>query len=128
MAVHATFEFSSALQTVEIYTPVRDEDGNVTALNHESVFYDPEAFVEPIRIVRNYQRMSSFKEGDPYTFVECIPSIYPIDGIATPVSPGQVIEYEIPDMYGRPWARIWEKYFEDGMQQPDDGDIFDFSQ
>jgi hypothetical protein len=29
-------------------------------------------------------------------------------------------------MYGRPWAEIWEKYHEQGMQRPDDEDIFSF--
>jgi hypothetical protein len=31
------------------------------------------------------------------------------------VSPGETIEYEVPDMYGRPWDAIWRKYFEQGM-------------
>jgi len=59
--------------------------------------------------------------------VECIQSIFPIDGYATPVSHGEVIEYEIPDMYGRPWAHIWDKYFEQDMQKPEpEQDIFSF--
>jgi len=38
-----------------------------------------------------------------------------------------VIEYEVPDMYGRPWAHIWEKYFEDGMEGAgSEDDIFSF--
>jgi len=37
-----------------------------------------------------------------------------------------VIEYEIPDMYGRPWAHTWEKYWEDGMDRPQEEDIFTF--
>jgi hypothetical protein len=37
-----------------------------------------------------------------------------------------VIEYEVPDMYGRPWAAIWEKYFEQGMSRPDEEDLFNF--
>jgi hypothetical protein len=77
--------------------------------------------------VRNLEKLSDFDEGDPYVFVECIQTIFPIEGRATPVSPGQVIEYEVPDMYGRPWAHIWEEYFEQGMQRPDsDEDIFSF--
>jgi len=126
-AGHGTFEFSSKLQTIEIYTPVRDQAGKVMALNHESVFYDPEAFVEPIRIIRNYVRLSGFEEGDPPPFIECIATIYPVKGHSTPVTPGTVIEYEVPDMFGRPWAQLWEKYFEDGMKRPEEGDIFDFS-
>ncbi len=34
----------------------------------------------------------------------------------------------MPDMYGRPWAQIWEQYFERDMQKPKAQDIFDFGQ
>ncbi len=126
-AGHGVFEFSSMMQTIEIYTALRDEEGEVTSINHEAILYDPEAFVEPIRIVRNYDKVSDFDEGDPAVFVECIQTIFPLRGYATPIAPGEVIEYEVPDMYGRPWAQIWEKYFEEGMSLPDAGaDIFDF--
>jgi len=124
---HGSFEHSSKMQTIEIYTPLRDGAGHITALNHEAVFYDPEALVEPIRIIRNYRRLSGFEEGDPYTYIECVPTIYPVKGHATPVSPGAVIEYEVPDMFGRPWAQMWEKYFEQGMKRPDDSEnLFNF--
>jgi hypothetical protein len=127
-AGHAVFEFSSNLQTIEIYTPVRDSAGVLTAMNHEAVFYDPEAFVEPIRIVRNYARLSGFEEGDPPPFIECIATIFPVEGRSTPLTPGARFEYEVPDMFGRPWARLWEQYFEEGMQRPEQEDIFDFAQ
>ena len=124
--VHAAPEHSSKLQTIEIYTPNRDATGKFLGLNHEAIFYDPEALVEPVRIVRNFQRTSGFEEGDPYVYIECVQTIYPIKGTATPVAPGTVIEYEVPDMYGRPWAQIWEKYWEQGMEKPDGEDIFNF--
>jgi hypothetical protein len=124
--VHNAFEFSNRLQTIEIYTPYHDEDGNFQGLSHEAVFYDPEALVEPIRIVRNMEKESGFREGEPYVYVECIQTIYPIDGVATPVSPGQTIEYTVPDMYGRPWAQLWEKYREEGMERPESEDLFNF--
>jgi hypothetical protein len=124
---HGAFEFSHKLQTIEIYTPTRDSTGHIVALNHEAVFYDPEALVEPIRIVRNLDRLGGLDSGDPYTYIECVPTIYPIKGIATPVTAGTTIPYEVPDMYGRPWAQIWEKYFEQGMQKPKEQDLFDFS-
>jgi hypothetical protein len=123
-AAHGAFEFSSKMQSIEIYTPIRDKNHHVTALNHEAIFYDPEALVEPIRIVRNYTRLSDFDEGDPIEYIHCIPSILPVKGKATSVTPGQTIEYEVPDMYGRPWAQIWEKYWETGMQRPKEKDIF----
>ena len=123
---HAAFEHSNKMQTIEIYTPNRDAGGNFLGLNHEAIFYDPEALVEPVRIVRNLVKTSGFEQGDPYVFIECNPTIYPIDGTATPVSPGQVINYEVPDMLGRPWADIWEKYWEKGMEKPQEKDIFSF--
>jgi hypothetical protein len=70
--------------------------------------------------------MSGFEQGDPYVFIECIPTIYPINGKATPVSPGQIINYQVPDMYGRPWSQMWEQYNEQGMEKPAEKDIFTF--
>jgi hypothetical protein len=124
--VHGNFEFSSKLQAVEIYTPNRDASGVLVGLNHEGVFYDPEALVEPIRIVRNLIKVSDVEQGDPYQFIDCIPQIYPIEGRATPVSPGTVIEYKVPDMFGRPWSANWEEFHEQGMKRPDDEDLFNF--
>jgi hypothetical protein len=124
--VHGNPEFSSKLQTIEIYTPNRDSDGNLIGLNHEGIFYDPEALVEPIRMIRNLVRIGGFEDGDPYQFIECVPTIFPIEGRATPVAPGTVLEYAVPDMYGRPWAKLWEEYDEQGMDRPKAGDIFTF--
>jgi hypothetical protein len=124
--VHAAYEHSSKLQTIEIYTPNRDASGKFLGLNHEAIFYDPEALVEPVRIIRNYLKTSGFEQGDPYVFIDCVQTIFPIKGTASPTSPGTVIEYEVPDIYGRPWAQIWEKYWEEGMDRPEAEDIFDF--
>jgi len=125
-ANHGAFEHSNRMQTIEIYTPNRDASGAFLGLNHEAILYDDEALVEPVRIIRNIVRLSGFEEGDPQPFIECVQSIYPVEGIATPVSPGAVIEYEVPDMYGRPWTHIWEKYWETGMEPPQKKDIFSF--
>jgi hypothetical protein len=124
--VHGNFEFSSGLQTIEIYTPNRDADGTLIGLNHEGIFYDPEALVEPIRMIRNLVKVGSVVEVDPYVFIECTPTIFPIDGFATPVAPGTVIDYEVPDMYGRPWAEIWKEHHEREMAPPQSEDIFSF--
>jgi hypothetical protein len=114
------------MQTIEIYTPNHDAQGNFAGLNHEAIFYDAEALVEPVRIIRNLNKQGSFRDQTPYAFVECVQTIFPIEGIATPVSPGNVIDYEVPDMYNRPWGHIWEKYFETDMQAPEEEDIFSF--
>jgi hypothetical protein len=125
--VHGNFEFSNKLQTIEIYTPNRDAAGKLIGINHEGIFYDPDALVEPIRMVRNLDKVSEVEEGDPYQFIECVPSIFPLNGKATPVSPGTTIEYKVPDMFGRPWAAIYEEYHEQGMKRPESNDIFNFN-
>ncbi len=124
---HSMFEFSNKLQAIEIYTPIR-EGRKFLGLNHEAIIYDPEALVDPVRIVRNLHKLNEFTDADetPHTFIECVQTIFSVEGHNTPLTPGAVIQYEMPDMYGRPWARIWETYFETGMERPDDADIFTF--
>jgi hypothetical protein len=124
--VHGNFEFSSKLQAIEIYTPNRDAAGNLVGLNHEGIFYDPEALVEPIRMVRNLDKIDGLESGNTYQFIECVPTIFAINGRATPTAPGTVIQYKVPDMYGRPWAANWREFFEQDMQPPEDEDIFSF--
>jgi hypothetical protein len=125
--VHGEFEYSNKMQSIEIYSPMRDASGKFLGLNHEAIFYDPEALVQPVRVVRKLVKQSTVTGGDPFVFIECVPTIYPIKGKATPVTPGEKFTFEVPDMYGRPWAHIWEEYFEDGMQKPQQKDIFDFN-
>jgi hypothetical protein len=116
---HSAFEHSSQMQTIEIYSPIHGEDGQFHGLKHEAVFYDPEALVAPVRIVRNLFRASDFTEGDPLPFVACLQTIFPVDGVGTPVSSGNMIETDVLDMYDRPWDQLWKKYLEQDMQRPE---------
>ena len=123
---HSEFEFSSKMQSVEIYTPIR-KDGKFIGLNHEAILYDPEALVEPVRIVRNFMKINNYTDANqaPYPFIECVQTIFSVDGHNAPLTPGKSIQYEMPDMYGRPWATIWERNFEKGMKKPDaEEDLF----
>ena len=83
--------------------------------------------MEPVRIVRDFTKQARPRQGDPYIFIECVQTIFPVNGKATPLSPGATFEYEVPDMYGRPWAQMWEKYHEKNMEKPVNEDLFDFS-
>jgi len=125
---HGEFEWSNRMQAIEIYTPKHDASGRIVSLNHEAVFYDPEALVKPIRIVRNLRRIGDLTDGDPYEVVECLPNIFPVKGVPAAVAPGETIQYEALDMFQRPWAQLWEKYFEQGMTRPDSEkkSIFEF--
>jgi hypothetical protein len=124
---HSSWEYSSKLQIIEIWTPRSGDDGRLLGLEHESVFYDSEALREPIRAVAFFPRRGAFNDVAPNNLTYCNQMIYPRDGRGVPVTPGSVIEYEVEDLYGRPWAAIWEQYFEQGMQRREENeDIFDF--
>jgi hypothetical protein len=115
---HGGFEFSNKLQSVEIYTPRKDAAGKLVGLKHEIVLYDDEAFVDPVRIVHSLEKQHDLNEGEPFPIMECIPQSFPVDGHTTPMSPGQTFDYRVPDIFGRPWAQIWERYHEPGMERP----------
>jgi hypothetical protein len=117
---HTTWEFSYEFETVEILTPARDAAGKFLGVDWETVIYDPEALQQPVRILwhRNYQQ--SWSEAGRLGWAECTRALYPIDGFATQVAPGQTIEFTVPDMFDRPWAKIWERYFEQDMDKPKD--------
>lgn len=123
---HGGFEFSNRLQSIEIYTSHTGDAGELVGIRHEIVLYDELALAEPVRIVHYLDKQSELNEGDPFLIMECFPQIFPIDGIATPVAPGQTFEYTQPNIFDRPWAQIWERYHEQGMQRPEEDDVFTF--
>jgi len=123
---HGVFEFSGQMQTVEIFSPRYDPAGELAGIEHEIVFYDPEALAEPLRLVQVHIKTAELEDVDPFIYSRCIQTIFPIDGRAQPVAPGTEIDYTVPDMYARPWATIWERYFEDGMERPEGDTLFGF--
>jgi hypothetical protein len=120
---HGSWEYSSELQLIEIWSERHDADGSLLGLEHETVFYDPEVFVEPVRDIRFFPRRGEYADFAPSTLEHCNQTIFlGEDGRATQVSPGTTIEFEVLDLYDRPWARVWEQYFEAGMSRPDEDD------
>ena len=115
---HGGFEFSNKLQSIEIYTPRKDSNGQHIGIRQEVVLYDPEAFAEPLRIVQTLNKLSGADVAEPFPIMECIPQSFAVNGHTTPMSPGQAFEYTVPDIFGRPWAQIWERYHEKGMERP----------
>ena len=53
---HAMFETSDNLETVETFKPVVDAGGKFIGLNHETIFYDPDAFITPVRASFSFAR------------------------------------------------------------------------
>jgi hypothetical protein len=123
---HGVFEFSGKLQTIEIFSPRRNPAGELAGLEHEIILYDPEAFVQPLRIIQVHIRTGALEEVDPFIYARCMQTIFPIEGRPRPASPGSTIEYTVPDLYGRPWAQAWEKYLEKDMKRPSEESIFSF--
>jgi hypothetical protein len=123
---HGVFEHSGQMQTVEIFSPRYDDSGMLAGIEHEIVLYDAEALAEPLRLVQVHIKTGELEEVDPFVYTRCIQSIFPIDGRPQPVSPGVTIDFTVPNLYRRPWARIWEQYFEQDMQAPGEESIFEF--
>jgi len=115
---HIMFENSNLLETVETFTPALDANGNFIGLDHEAIFYDPEAFVVPVRASFRFVRAATKDDPDRrYTFIECLSNIYNTDGRPTQVTAS---DPRFVDYYGRPWAKNWEKYLEAGWEKPDE--------
>ncbi|MBZ5635478.1 MAG: hypothetical protein LAO55_20330 [Acidobacteriia bacterium] len=115
---HSMFETSDKLETVETFKPAYDAGGKFVGLDHETIFYDPEAFVAPVRASYRFARRAT--PDDPnrrYTYIECLSNIQNTDGRPTQLTNA---DPRFVDYYGRPWAKNWEKYFEVGWDKPQD--------
>ncbi|HEX4276280.1 MAG TPA: hypothetical protein VHZ74_13045 [Bryobacteraceae bacterium] len=118
---HTLFEFSNKLETVETYKPLYDADHHFIGIDHEAVWYDPEAFVQPLRVRDRFLRRADAGDADArYTFIECLSNIKNVDG-----RPVQLTKRDpdFIDYYGRPWAENWEKWFEKGWDKPSDNTV-----
>jgi len=123
---HSMFEFSDKIETVETYKPAFDANGKFVGLDHEAVFYDPEAFVQPLHATYRFVRQAT--SDDPnrrFTYIECLSNLRNTNGRPTQLTSA---DPRYIDYYGRPWAQNWEKYFEVGWDKPQDSlpqDILD---
>lgn len=118
---HSMFEYSGKIESVEIWKPVYDPSGKFYGLDHESIFYDPEAFVQPLRATYRYVRQAT--AADPnrrYTYIECLSNLRNTNGRPTQLTKA---DPRYIDYYGRPWAQNWEKYFEEGWDKPQDSGV-----
>lgn len=120
---HTMFENSGKLETVETFKPAYDDKGQFIGLDEEAVLYDSDALLQPVRIKDRFLRHAT--ADDPkarYTFIECLSNIRNVDGRPKQLSK---TDPEFIDYYGRPWAQVWEKYFEKGWDKPQDSGIPD---
>jgi hypothetical protein len=114
---HSMFEFSDSLEAIETYSPVYN-NGAFVGLKHQAVFYDPAAFVAPLHLNMQFNRVAGLADPNRRrTHIECLSNIRNVNG-----RPQQTTEADprFIDYYGRPWAQNWEEYFEVGWEKPDD--------
>ena len=109
------FEFSNQMQTVETWTQMPDG-----RLRYETTFYDPEAFVRPLRTFQIWERTAPLNDPNQrFTFVQCRVQSTIVngpDGRPTQLLP---IDEGYVDYFGRPWATNWEQHFEQGWEKPE---------
>jgi hypothetical protein len=115
--LHSLFEYSNKMEIVETWKP-RLENGVYAGLDHEAIFYDPDAFTVPVRATTRFQRIAGPEtEGARYMPVACLSNIQNTNGRATQLTN---TDPRFVDYYGRPWAKNWEKYFEVGWEKPNE--------
>ena len=114
---HSMFEFSSKMETIEVFTP--SADGKTITV--DTTFYDPEAFTRPLHTVTPWQLRTGLDDPDRrFNFVECRVQSTIVngpDGRPTQLHsrrPGFI------DYFGRPWAQNWEEHFEKGWMKPEE--------
>jgi hypothetical protein len=118
---HTMFEFSPQLQTIEIFRPAYDAEHKFIGIDHEAIWYDPAALVQPVRLNERYLRIAM--GDDPkarFTFIECLSNIKNVNGRPKQLTKG---DPDYIDYYGRPWAQNWEEWLEKGWDKPDTSDV-----
>ncbi len=114
---HSLFEFSEKMETIEIVRPTTDDRGVFTGLSYETIFYDSDAFVAPVRATMLIRRAKMPDDANArFSFVECLSNIRNVNGRPTQLTPG---DPDFVDYYGRPWAKNWDK-LEAGWDKPHD--------
>ncbi len=81
-------------------------------------------------ICTRWPHYSDSKE-TPQTFIECVQTIYNINGINSPLQRrAPKVEVEVPDMYGRPLGQdLGHRSFEKDMKRPDHSEeLFNFNE
>ena len=113
---HGMFETSDKLETIETFKPALDATGKFIGLDHEAIFYDPDAFVAPVRASYRFLRAATVDDPNRrYTYIECLSNIQNTNG-----RPSQLTNADprFVDYMARPWAKNWEQYFEKGWDKP----------
>ena len=118
---HTMFDFSPQMQTVEIFRPAYDANHKFVGIDHEAIWYDPVALVQPVRLNERYIRIAQPDDAKArFTFIECLSNIKNVNGRPKQLTKG---DPDYIDFYGRPWAENWETWLEKGWDRPDSEEV-----
>jgi triacylglycerol lipase len=114
---HSAFEFSAKMESVERFTPAYDDQHKFIGIDHETVWYDPDSLVQPVRLIDRYIRIAPADSPQArFTFIECLSNIKNVNGRPKQLT---AADPDFIDYYGRPWAKNWEKWLEKGWDKPE---------
>ena len=116
---HGGFEFSNRLQSIEIYTPRKDPSGTLIGLTQETVLYDAEAFAAAAahRSASGSGSVAGTRATRSRSWSACR-KVSRWMAMPPRCRRADVSSTRVPDIYGRPWAQIWERDHEKGMTRP----------
>jgi triacylglycerol lipase len=114
---HTAFEFSAKMEAIERFSPVYDAQHKFIGIDHETVWYDPDTLVQPVRLVDRYARIAPADSPKArFTYIECLSNIRNVNGRPKQLTKG---DPDFVDYYGRPWAQNWEQWLEKGWDVPE---------
>jgi hypothetical protein len=114
---HSMFEYSGALEVIEVIRPDASGDGLIV----EATFYDPEAFVQPLHTVTPWTRVARPNDAEQrYTFIECRTMSQIVNDAQGRPTQRIFLDDDYIDFFNRPWAKNWERHFEQGWERPGD--------
>ena len=115
---HTMGEFSAKMEAIEVFSPAKDASGKFIGLDHEAIFYDPDVYVQPIKVNERFLRRATMDDpNERYTFIECLSNINNTNGKPTQLTKA---DPRYVDYYGRPWVQVWETNFEKGWDKPEE--------
>jgi hypothetical protein len=118
---HSMMEYSDKFEVVETFKPAYDENHKFVGLDEEAILYDSDAFVQPLKVSFRYIRRATPENTDlRYTYIECKGNLRNVDGRAAQLTKS---DPRFVDYYGRPWAQLWNNYYEKDWTKPETSEL-----
>ena len=126
-ATHAAFEHSSRMQTSRFTRRTATATARSSASITRRFFTTPKRSSNRCASSATFVKLSGFEQGDPQPFIECVQTIFPIEGsLDAGHARHHVSSTRCRTCTGAPGRNIWEQYWEEGLERPQEEDVFSF--